>query len=114
MHAAHVAGVLNLEATVHDHCQAAFLSDPRALAVDHTELAPQGVGPDLDSLSRDPGQCVRRPEDVHDVHMFRHVKQALVGLLPEDLSLADTRDEDFGPFFLKFCSYFPYGAKLCA
>lgn len=22
-------------------------------------------------------------------------------------------DEDFGPFFLKFCSYFPYGAKLC-
>jgi len=22
-------------------------------------------------------------------------------------------DDDFGPFFLKFCSYFPYGAKLC-
>jgi hypothetical protein len=22
-------------------------------------------------------------------------------------------DEDFGPFFLKFCSYFPYTAKLC-
>ena len=22
-------------------------------------------------------------------------------------------DEDFGPFFLKFCSYFPYPAKLC-
>jgi hypothetical protein len=22
-------------------------------------------------------------------------------------------DEDFGPFFLKFCSYFPYDAKLC-
>ena len=22
-------------------------------------------------------------------------------------------DEDFGPFFLKFCSYFPYGGKLC-
>jgi hypothetical protein len=22
-------------------------------------------------------------------------------------------DRDFGPFFLKFCSYFPYGAKLC-
>ena len=22
-------------------------------------------------------------------------------------------DEDFGPFFIKFCSYFPYGAKLC-
>jgi hypothetical protein len=22
-------------------------------------------------------------------------------------------DEDFGPFFLKFCSYFPYSAKLC-
>jgi hypothetical protein len=22
-------------------------------------------------------------------------------------------DEDFGPFFLKFGSYFPYGAKLC-
>jgi hypothetical protein len=23
------------------------------------------------------------------------------------------RDRDFGPFFLKFCSYFPYSAKLC-
>ena len=23
------------------------------------------------------------------------------------------RDHDFGPFFLKFCSYFPYSAKLC-
>lgn len=22
-------------------------------------------------------------------------------------------DEDFGPFFLKFCSFFPYNAKLC-
>ena len=22
-------------------------------------------------------------------------------------------DEDFGPFFLKFCSYFPYNARLC-
>src|SRR6195256_307650 len=22
-------------------------------------------------------------------------------------------DEDFGPFFVKFCSYFPYNAKLC-
>ena len=22
-------------------------------------------------------------------------------------------DEDFGPFFIKFCSYFPYSAKIC-
>jgi hypothetical protein len=22
-------------------------------------------------------------------------------------------DADFGPFFLKFCSYFPFNAKLC-
>ncbi len=22
-------------------------------------------------------------------------------------------DSDFGPFFLKFCSYFPCNAKLC-
>ena len=22
-------------------------------------------------------------------------------------------DDNFGPFFLKFCSYFPYNAKLC-
>src|SRR5262249_34898411 len=22
-------------------------------------------------------------------------------------------DQNFGPFFLKFCSYFPYNAKLC-
>jgi len=25
----------------------------------------------------------------------------------------DCLDQDFGPFFLKFCSYFPYSAKLC-
>jgi len=23
------------------------------------------------------------------------------------------RDQDFGPFLLKFCTYFPYDAKLC-
>jgi hypothetical protein len=23
------------------------------------------------------------------------------------------RDKDFGPFFIKFCTYFPYNAKLC-
>jgi hypothetical protein len=23
------------------------------------------------------------------------------------------KDRDFGPFFIKFCSYFPYGIKLC-
>ena len=23
------------------------------------------------------------------------------------------RDKDFGPFFIKFCSYFPYNARLC-
>ena len=22
-------------------------------------------------------------------------------------------DEDFGPLFVKFCSYFPYNAKVC-
>jgi hypothetical protein len=22
-------------------------------------------------------------------------------------------DRDFGPFFLKFCTYFPFSAKLC-
>ena len=22
-------------------------------------------------------------------------------------------DDDFGPFFLKFCSYFPYNGRLC-
>lgn len=22
-------------------------------------------------------------------------------------------DKEFGPFFIKFCSYFPYNAKLC-
>jgi hypothetical protein len=22
-------------------------------------------------------------------------------------------DDDFGPFFIKFCTYFPYTAKLC-
>jgi hypothetical protein len=27
--------------------------------------------------------------------------------------MPDCLDRDFGPFFLKFCSYLPYPAKLC-
>ena len=31
----------------------------------------------------------------------------------DDVALRGGVDEDFGPLFLKFCSYFPYNAKLC-
>src|SRR5882757_2190847 len=41
VHPARVAGVLNLEATVHDHRYATVLGDPRPLLVDHAELAPE-------------------------------------------------------------------------
>jgi hypothetical protein len=37
------------------------------------------------------------------------VNHFYVYALDSDLAL----DSDFGPFFLKFCSYFPYNARLC-
>jgi hypothetical protein len=33
--------------------------------------------------------------------------------LPPPWSIVYIKDKDFGPFFLKFSSYFPYNAKLC-
>lgn len=44
------------------------------------------------------GQCY--PWIVRDTAMVNHYYVYCV-------------DQDFGPFFLKFCSYFPYTAKLC-
>src|SRR5208283_4935078 len=88
VHPAYVTRVLNLETAVHDHRHAAVLGDPRALAVDHAELAPESVGVDRHRLRRDPRQCIRRAEDVHDVHRHGYVQQARVACLPEDLCLA--------------------------
>src|SRR5580693_1282596 len=88
VHPAHVTRVLNLEAAVHDHGHAAVLSDPRALLVDHPELAPQGAGTDRHRVPRDTGQRIRRAEDVHHVYRLGYVQQARIALLPEDLRLA--------------------------
>ena len=60
----------------------------RALCVDHAELAPQVAGADRDGFGGDPGQRVGRAEDVDDVDRPRHVGQALVALLAEDLGFA--------------------------
>src|ERR1700730_2509849 len=88
VHPAHVAGVLPLDAAVHDHRQPAVLPGLGALGVNHAELAPEGAGADRHGFPGDPWQRVGRAEDVHDVHRHGHVKQARVGLLAEDLRLA--------------------------
>src|SRR6185437_7069875 len=88
VHPADVAGVLDLEAAVHDHGDAAVLGDLRALAVDDAELAPQGASADPRRLPGDRRQRVRGAEHVHDVHRLGDVRQARIALLPEDLALA--------------------------
>src|SRR5580692_7968373 len=88
VHPADVARVLNLEAAIHDHRHAAVLGDPRAVGVDHAELAPKRAGADGHGVPRDPRQGIRRPEDVHDVHRHGYVQQAGVARLAEDLRLA--------------------------
>ena len=88
VHPARVARVLDLQAAVHDHRDATVLGDPRALGVDHAELAPEGAGVDRHRIPRDARQGLRRAEDVHDVHRPGHVEQARVARLPEDLALA--------------------------
>src|ERR1700743_933181 len=88
VHPAHVAGVLHLDAAVHDHRQPAVLRDLRALGVDHPELAPEGARADRHGFPGDPWQRVRRAEDVHDVHRHGHVEQARGGLLAQELRLA--------------------------
>src|SRR6202044_1353251 len=59
VHPARVARVLYLEAAVHDHRDAAVLGDPRALFVDHAELAPEDAGVDGHRLPRYPRQGTR-------------------------------------------------------
>ena len=67
MHTACVAGVLDLDAAVHDHCKAAILRDAGAFLVDHRELTPQALGADRDGVPCDPGQRRRCAEDVDDI-----------------------------------------------
>src|ERR1700728_2040764 len=88
VHPPDVAGVLELDAAVHDHRQAALLRDPRALGADHAELAPQGAGADRHCLPGDAGDRARRPEDVHHVDMLGNVEQARVAPFAENLGLA--------------------------
>src|SRR3954470_12268341 len=88
------ARVLDLDAAIHDYRQAARLGDPRPFFVDHRELAPQRLGVDRHRLSRDPGQRVRRPEDIDDVNRFRDVGERGDALLPEHLLLARVHRDD--------------------
>src|ERR1700736_5741570 len=74
VHPARVARVLDLETTAHDHHTAAVLGYPRAVGVDHAELAPEDAGVDRHGLPRDPRQRIRRAEDVHHVHRHGYVQ----------------------------------------
>src|SRR5271163_1623946 len=88
MHPAHISRVLDLQAAVHDDVQAAFLGKPRALLVDHAELAPENARVDRDGFPGDRRQRIGSAEDVDDVHPVRHIRQAGVAHLSEDLGLA--------------------------
>ena len=68
-----------------------------AFFVDHRKLTPEVRGADRHRLPGDPGQRLRRAEDVDDVHGNRHVSQAVEALLPEDLRLARVDRNDAVP-----------------
>src|SRR5579884_156139 len=88
VHSACVSRVLDLDAAVHDHCDAALLGFARRRLVDHAELAPQRAGTDVHGLPGDLRQRVRSAKDVHDVHGLGHVEQVAVGPLPQHFALA--------------------------
>ena len=94
VHPSDVAGVLDLDAAIHDDGEAARLGDARAFLVDHRELAPEAPGADRHRLRGDRGQRVRRAKDVDDVHGTGHVDEALEALLAEDLRLARVHRND--------------------
>ena len=74
-------------------------------------------------LHRHRGGAVHRPGAGEDASCFAPRNAATPTAIPTRGSCKTTGlvnhfyfycfDDDFGPFFLKFCSYFPYNAKLC-
>src|SRR5688572_25190239 len=95
VHPPNIPRVLDFQAAIHDDRYAALLRDARALFVDHAELTPERAGADFDGFFGDCRQGVRRAEDVHYVNRRRHVEQALVALLSEDLLFARVHGNDF-------------------
>src|SRR3954462_3496002 len=93
VHPSHVAGVLDLQATVHHHGDTGVLRDLRTLGVDHAELGPERVGADRHRVAGDVGQGLRRPEDVDEVDVLRDVAQARVAVGSQDLGLAGVHRE---------------------
>ncbi len=88
MHPADVTSVLDFDAAIDDHDQAAGGGDVRAFLADHAELTPEALRADRDGVVRDAGHGVRRAKHVDDVDGARHVAQARVALLAQDLFLA--------------------------
>src|SRR5215471_10981819 len=85
VHAPQVTGVFDFHAAVHHHLEAALFGDTRTFTADHAELQPQRARPDLDGLLGDGRHELRRPENVHHVHLEGNVRQAGVALFAEDL-----------------------------
>ena len=73
VHAPDVTGVLDFDAAVHDHRQAARFGDPGPILIDHAELAPQRAGSSLHCFLCDRRKRIGRPKDVDDVYWHRHV-----------------------------------------
>jgi hypothetical protein len=56
---------------------------------------------------------VYRTERRHNSHTAKHYAWIVKSTALVNHYYFYCVDRDFGPFFLKFCSYFPYNAKLC-
>ena len=67
---------------------AAVLGDPRALLVDHAELAPERAGVDRDGLPAIAGSASGARKTLTMSTGTGHVEQARVARLAEDLGLA--------------------------
>jgi len=87
VHSSGEAGVFDLDATIHDHGQAAIIRDARTFRVDHRELTPQTLGADRNGFLRNTGQGVRRAKDIDDINGNRYVAQAGIAPLAKDIRL---------------------------
>src|SRR5690606_25614803 len=79
------AGVLDLDAAVHDDVEARVLRDLRRLLVPRAELQPQRLRAHRDGLAGDARQILVAAEDIDDVGHDGQVGERGIRLLAEDL-----------------------------
>src|SRR4051794_30465843 len=103
--------MLDLQAAVHDHRNAAGIGDAGAFGVDHAELTPESTGADRDRVPGHLRERIWSAKDVDDVDRDRHVSEAGETLLAENLRLARVDRNDVIPVPLEVIPHEVAGAQ---